>query len=139
VADVGAVRIPLLVGVSVVLAVVGNPAHHRALDGHRAERSEGVFERLRHLERAVGEQSVEADGHADGGHEVHHREDCQIPRRHRAVPQQHDRDEKRGERKYHGDDVDPLLQFGHNASIPGVSRYTYAAMRELEKLICSLK
>ena len=35
--DVRAVRIALLVSVRVVLAMVGNPAHHRALDGHRAE------------------------------------------------------------------------------------------------------
>ncbi len=40
VADVRAVRVALDVGVGVVLAVVGDPGDHRALDGHRAERGE---------------------------------------------------------------------------------------------------
>ena len=38
VAGVRAVRVALLVGVGVVLAVVGDPVDHRSLDGHRAER-----------------------------------------------------------------------------------------------------
>ena len=40
-----AVRVALLVGVRVVLAV-GHPADHRPLDGHRAEDREGVLDRL---------------------------------------------------------------------------------------------
>ena len=42
--DVGAVRIALLVGVRVVLAVIGDPADHGSLDGHRAEAREDVLE-----------------------------------------------------------------------------------------------
>ena len=38
--DVGAVRIALLVGEGVVLAVVGDPGDHRPLDRRRAERAE---------------------------------------------------------------------------------------------------
>ena len=66
VADVRAVRVALLVGVGVVLAVVGHPADDRALHRHRAEHGEGVLERLGDQEGAVGEQAVEADGHARG-------------------------------------------------------------------------
>jgi len=40
--DVWAVRVSLLVGVSVVLSVVGDPADHRALDAHRPEHREQV-------------------------------------------------------------------------------------------------
>ena len=41
------VRIALLVGVRVVLAVVGDPVEHRALHRHRAEHGEGVLEPVR--------------------------------------------------------------------------------------------
>ena len=61
------VRIALLVGVRVVLAVVGDPCHHRALDRHRAERRERVLDRLERLERAVRQQPVEAERHAVAG------------------------------------------------------------------------
>ena len=37
VVDVGAVRVAEAIGVGVVLAVVGDPGDHGALDGHRAE------------------------------------------------------------------------------------------------------
>ena len=40
VADVGAMRIPLLVGEGVVLAMVGDPGNHRALDRGGAEGGE---------------------------------------------------------------------------------------------------
>ena len=70
VADVRAVRVALLVGVGVVLAVVGDPADHRPLDGHRAEDGEQVLERPVGLERAVGEQPVVADRDPEGGGEV---------------------------------------------------------------------
>jgi hypothetical protein len=48
--DMRAVRIALLVGMGVVLAVVGHPAHHRTLHGHRADNRERILERLRNLE-----------------------------------------------------------------------------------------
>ena len=67
VTDVRAVRVALLVGVRVVLAVVGDPRDDRALDRRRPERSASDAARARAgLERAVGEQAVEADGHAAG-------------------------------------------------------------------------
>ena len=90
-----------------------NPAHHRALHRHRAEDREAVFERLRHRKGAVGEHPVEADGHPEGGDHVHHRQDHQVLHGHRAVPQQHDRDEKGGEREHDRDNVDALLKLGH--------------------------
>ena len=65
VADVRAVRVALLVGVGVVLAVVGDPVDDAALDGHRAEDGERVLDRLGGLERAVGEHPVEADRDAE--------------------------------------------------------------------------
>ena len=71
VADVGAVRVALFVGVGVVLAVVGDPGDHRSLDRHRAEHREDVLDRLRGLEGAVGEKAVEADRDPDRGQQVH--------------------------------------------------------------------
>ena len=62
----GRVRIALLVGVRVVLAVVGDPVDDRALDRHRAQaRRRRTRPASARLERAVGEQPVEADGHAE--------------------------------------------------------------------------
>ena len=77
VADVRGVRVALLVGVRVVLAVVGDPVEHRALQAHRAEHGEGVLDRLVGLEGAMGEHPVEADRDAGAVEEVGHRE---IPR-----------------------------------------------------------
>ena len=65
VSDVRAVRVALLVGVRVVLAVVGDPIQHRALDRQRAEDRERALEPRVGLERAVGQQPVEADRDAD--------------------------------------------------------------------------
>ena len=67
VADVRGVRVALLVGVGVVLAVVGDPRDDRALDRHRPERGEHVLDRLVGLERPVREQAVVADGDAETG------------------------------------------------------------------------
>ena len=65
VADVRAVRVALLVGVGMVLAVVGDPVDHRALERHRAEDREHVLDRLVGPERAVREQPVVADRDAE--------------------------------------------------------------------------
>ena len=113
VADVRAVRVALLVGVGVVLAVVGHPAHHGALDRHRAEHGEAVLERLGHEEGAVGEQPVEADGDAEAGEHVHHGQDHEVGRGHRAVPEQDDRREEGHEGEHHGGEVDALFKIGH--------------------------
>jgi hypothetical protein len=121
--DVGTVRIALLIGVRVVLAVVCHPAHDRSLHGHRAEDREGVLEWLRRLKGSMGKQPVEADGHAEAGDHVHDAQDREVGRRHGAVPQQHDRGEERGEGQRHGGEVDSLLKSGHDSSIPASSRY----------------
>ena len=65
------VRVAVLVGVRVVLAVVGDPRHDRPLHGHRAEDRERVLDRLERLERAVREQPVEAERHAVAADHVH--------------------------------------------------------------------
>ena len=60
VADVRAVRVALLVGERVVLAVVGDPGDHRAFDRGRPEAASTARTRLARLEAAVGEEAVEA-------------------------------------------------------------------------------
>ena len=72
------VRIALLVGVHVVLAVVGDPADDRPLDRHRAERGEDRAHGLARLERAVREQAMKADRDPQPGQHVHDREHDQI-------------------------------------------------------------
>ena len=65
-----AVRVALLVGVGMVLAVVGDPVDHRALQRHRAEAGQYVLDRLVGPEGAVREQPVVADRDADGRQHV---------------------------------------------------------------------
>ena len=67
---VGAVGIALLVGERVVLAVIGHPRDHRALDRHRAERGEDRSQRPAGGEAAVRQMAVEADRHAQAGEQV---------------------------------------------------------------------
>ena len=62
----GRVRVALLVGVRVVLAVVGDPVHDRALHRHRAEDRDRVLHRFVGLERTVRQQPVEAERDAHG-------------------------------------------------------------------------
>jgi hypothetical protein len=114
VTHVRAVRIPLVVGVRVVLAVVCDPVQQRPLDGHRAEHGERVLDRLGRLEGAVREHPVEADGHAESGQHVHDGKDGQVGRADDAVPQQQDRGDRAGERQRHGDQVHALLQGAHS-------------------------
>ena len=80
VAGVGAVRVALFVGERVVLAVVGHPVDHRALQRHRPEDRQRVAQPRARLERAVGEQAVEAHRDAHRGEHVHDREDRQVAR-----------------------------------------------------------
>jgi hypothetical protein len=69
------VWIALFVGELVVLAMVGDPANDRALDGQRAGDRERDPKRSAGLEGAVREVSVEADADAVPGDRVHHRRD----------------------------------------------------------------
>ena len=55
--DVRGVRVALLVGVGVVLAVVGDPVQDAALQAHGADDREAVLDRLVGGERAVREQA----------------------------------------------------------------------------------
>ncbi len=96
--DVGAVRVALLVGVSVVLAMVGDPVEHRPLDRQRAEHGEHALEPRISLKRAVRQQTVEADRDPERAEQVHDREDREVGRVDGAVPQQHDRREHAEER-----------------------------------------
>ena len=66
----GRVRVALAVGERVVLAVIGDPADDRALDGQRAGDRERDPQRPVRLERAVREVAVEADGDAEPGDHV---------------------------------------------------------------------
>jgi hypothetical protein len=110
------VRVALLVGVRVVLAVVGDPRHHRALHGQRAEDGQRVLDRLEGLEGAVREQPVEAEGHAvaaDHVHDQHHRQVAPVDER---VPQQGDGNHEPEEREQDAREVEPAVEGGHALS-----------------------
>ena len=57
-----AVRVAVLVGELVMLAVIGDPADHVPLHGKLAADGEGVANGGEGLKRAVGKQAVVADG-----------------------------------------------------------------------------
>ena len=103
------VRVAVLVGVGVVLAVIGDPRHHGALDRHRPERRERVLDRLERLERAMGEQAVEAERHAVAREDVHDRQHRQVAPVDPGVPQQHDGRDERDEREEHPREVGDLV------------------------------
>ena len=103
--DVRAVRIALLVGVRVVLAMVGYRRDHGPLDRHRAHGGEEVLHGLARRERAMGEQAVEADGHPESGDEVHDAEEDEVVRAHAVAPEQGDRGEEGDEGDDDGEQV----------------------------------
>jgi hypothetical protein len=84
--DVGAVRIAILVGEGVMLAVVGDPGDDRALDRGRAEHGQDRPDRAGRLEAAVREMPVEADRHAETGGDVKDPEDDEIAGSQRLAP-----------------------------------------------------
>ena len=98
-AQVRRMRVAVVVGERVVLAVVGDPGDHRALHRHRAEHRDDRAERARGLERAVGEHPVVAERHAERGDHVEADHQRQLERPDRAVPQQHDRDDQADQRQ----------------------------------------
>ena len=79
-------------------SVVGDPADDRTLERHRPEHRQDHLERPARLEAPVGEQAVEADGHAVGDHEVEGREQEQVEPGHRLTDRL-DGHEHRGERR----------------------------------------
>ena len=119
VADVRAVRVALDVGVGVVLAVVGDPGDHGALDGHRAEPREDVLRRLVGSEGAVGEHPVVADGDPRRGDQVHDAEQGQVVPAHDSTPEQDDGRQGGGEGHHHGAQVRDLGRSVHGASVGG--------------------
>ena len=113
VAGVGAVRVALFVGERVVLAVVGDPVDHAALQRHRAEDRQRVAQPRARLEGAMGQQPVEADGDADRRQQVHDREDHEVARAEEVIPQQHRGHDHRQKRDHDGGDVGVALEAGH--------------------------
>ena len=113
-AQVRGVRVALLVGERVVLAVVGDPGDHRTLDGHRAEHRDHGLECPRGFERAVGEHPVVAERHAEAGDHVRADQQGQLERADRLVPEQHDRDDQPDQWERHADQVDDLVRQRHH-------------------------
>ena len=109
----GAVRVALLVGVRVMLAVIGHPADHRALDGHRAHDREEVFDGLGGLEGPVREHPVEADRDPEARDHVHHDEQREVVPADDLVPQQDDRGEESEKRHDDRTEVGDLRRPGH--------------------------
>ena len=117
---VGAVRVALLVGEGVVLAMVGDPVDHRALDRHRSEdRERGAHPGLR-VERAVRQHAMEADRHAEADGRVHHGQDREIESGDEAAPEQVERGEEAEEGDDDGDDRDATLERGGVRMMVGV-------------------
>ena len=86
--DVRAVRIPWLVGELMMLAVVGDPLDHRALDRRRPQRAQQHTHRTASFEAAVGEQAVKAHRHAQSGQQIGDRQHDQVGPVQRATPRQ---------------------------------------------------
>ncbi len=87
VSDVRAVRVTLLVGEGVVLAVVGDPRDHRALDRRRPEDAEQRANRPARLEAAVGQVAVEADRYPESREQVHDHEHEDVAPVEQVVPE----------------------------------------------------
>jgi hypothetical protein len=107
------VWIALLVGVRVVLAMVGDPVDDRPLHGHRARGGEEVLDRLGRPERPVREHAVEADRHAEAGHEVHHQRHEQVVDADDLVPEHDDRRDDDQRRQDDGEQVGDLGRARH--------------------------
>ena len=125
------VWVALLVGVRVVLAVVGDPRHHRSLDRDGAEDRQRVLDRLVRLERAVGEQAVEAERHAVAGDHVHDRQHREIAPVDQRVPQQDDGDDEAEEREQDPGEVEPAVHGGHGVESYPQSQRSFMASGRL--------
>ena len=117
VADVRRVRVAVLVGERVVLAVVGHPLRERALHRHAAEDRERRLDRRARLEALVREVAVEADRRPEGADDVEAGEEDEVEPVEGDAPEQAHRREQ-AERRH--DDRD-------QRSRPGSIRLVAAA------------
>ena len=106
VAPVRRVGVPLAVGERVVLAVVGHPLGHGALDRHGAQDREGRANRRVRLERPVGEQAVEPHRDAEAAQRVERRQHDHVHGADGGLPQQAHRGEHAEGRHHHRDEGD---------------------------------
>ena len=74
----GAVRIPLLVGVGMVLDVGGRPVQGGALEGHRPADQEEATDPARSLETLMGQHPMIAYGDAEGTENVANQQQGQV-------------------------------------------------------------
>jgi hypothetical protein len=88
--DVGRVRVALLIGVGVVLAVIGDPVDHRTLHRQRPQKREQVARGWVRLKGAVRQHAMKADGHPVTAHEIHQYEDGDVGPAEPITPQQRD-------------------------------------------------
>ncbi len=102
-------RVAVAVGELVVLAVVGDPADHRALDGQRAGDGQRDLHRPVGLERLVREEPVEADRDAVTGEPVHDHRHNDVGPAEPAAPRQRDRGDQGQERHDDEDAEDDLV------------------------------
>ena len=103
VADVRGVRIALLVGMRMVLAVVGDPVEDGALQAHPAEYGPHVLQAVVGLEASVREQPVIPDRHPEAEECVGDDHDRQVRGIDPLVPEQHDGRQQPEERDDHAD------------------------------------
>ena len=82
------------VGALVMAPVHRHPGDHRPERPHRAHGRQRSSDEAMRLERAVGEQAMEANSDAEPGHEPHREEQAELDRPDRAVSEQRQRDER---------------------------------------------
>src|SRR5262249_18178156 len=132
VADVGAVRVALLIGEGVVLAVVRDPGDHGPLDRSRAAGGDHSAHPGEGLEAPMGEEAVEADSDPEPGRDVDDREDDQVaPVQPSAgeLPDDEPEHQEGHHREQAGDDPVPRLVLhrlncGSQRAVDGVVRGT---------------
>ena len=115
VADVWAVRVALLVGELMVLAVIGDPGEHGAFYGHRAQDRKGVAHPGVRLERPVREEAVVADGDAHARQHVADGEQDQVVGADPLVPEKADRSDEADERQDDSQQVRDLVSTCHGS------------------------
>ena len=93
-----AVRVALAVAERVVLAVVGDPADDRSLDGQRPGNGQRDPQRALRLEGAVREVAVEADGDAEARDQVEDGREDEVGPAETPAPGDRDRDDQGHER-----------------------------------------